>query len=112
MLVMPFSQMNDGDRDGIPNVVLEAMSAGLPIIAGDAGSVSEVISEKTGYLLKNTDPETISNVVLSALSDIQKTIDKTKQAQLMIKEKFNRKLLVKERVKLLSNVKSGDRYVK
>ncbi|MFG5778640.1 glycosyltransferase [Comamonas sp. J-3] len=40
--------------DGLPNVILEAMSAGLPIIAPDVGGISEaVIDGETGYLIPN-----------------------------------------------------------
>ena len=38
--------------DGLPNVVLEAMGYGLPVIAPDVGGVREaVVSGKTGWLI-------------------------------------------------------------
>lgn len=41
-------------RDGMPNVVLEAGSVGLPIVASNIGGVSEVvIDDKTGLLVDN-----------------------------------------------------------
>ena len=43
----------DGDRDGIPNCVLEAFSVGTPVIASDLAGIAEaVINEKTGLLVK------------------------------------------------------------
>jgi glycosyltransferase involved in cell wall biosynthesis len=38
-------------HDGIPNVILEAMSHGLAVIAPDVGSISEVVNGETGILL-------------------------------------------------------------
>ncbi|MFV3307174.1 glycosyltransferase [Pseudomonas sp. NY15181] len=40
--------------DGLPNIILEAMGAGLPVIAPDIGGISEaVLDGKTGYLVPN-----------------------------------------------------------
>lgn len=38
--------------DGLPNVLLEAASAGLPIVAPMVGGISELISEETGFPIK------------------------------------------------------------
>lgn len=40
--------------DGLPNIILEAMSRGMVVIAPDIGGISEVIEDgKTGYLIQN-----------------------------------------------------------
>ena len=40
--------------DGLPNVILEAMGWGLPVIAPDVGGVSEAVRDgETGYLVSN-----------------------------------------------------------
>jgi glycosyltransferase involved in cell wall biosynthesis len=40
--------------DGLPNVILEAMGWGLPVIAPDVGGVSEAVRDgETGYLVPN-----------------------------------------------------------
>ncbi|HEY4310980.1 MAG TPA: glycosyltransferase [Pirellulales bacterium] len=41
--------------DGLPNVLLEAMGAGLACVAPDVGGISELISAQNGYLVGRTD---------------------------------------------------------
>lgn len=51
--------------EGLPLVIIEAMSMGLPVIATDVGGVSElVINNKTGFLLEHSDPRQIADAVL------------------------------------------------
>jgi len=40
--------------DGMPNVLLEALSLGLPVVASDTGGINEIIKDgKTGFLVKD-----------------------------------------------------------
>lgn len=42
--------------DALPNVVLEAMAVGIPVVATDVGGVSKLVQhEKTGFLIHSTD---------------------------------------------------------
>ena len=50
MLVVPSVVHTNGDRDGIPNVIMEALSCGMPVVATDVCGVGEVIRNgETGY---------------------------------------------------------------
>lgn len=41
----------DGDRDGVPNVVVEALACGLPVVATDAGGVADAVTDDVEGLL-------------------------------------------------------------
>lgn len=41
--------------DGLPNVLLEIASAGLPIVASSVGGVSDIVNTETGYPVDMTD---------------------------------------------------------
>jgi L-malate glycosyltransferase len=57
-------------NEGIPNVVLEAMAAGKPVVATDTGGCSEaVVDGVTGFLVAAGSPETLAERVLRLLQD-------------------------------------------
>lgn len=60
----------DGDRDGIPNVLLEAMAAGVAVVATDAGGIAEVVVDgRTGLLCPAGDVERIASSLARLLGD-------------------------------------------
>lgn len=57
--------INVSYSEGLPVTMMEAMSCGLPVIAGDVGGISEIVeSEKNGYLFpKNIDSLTLGEFI-------------------------------------------------
>ncbi len=52
--------------EGFPNVLLEAMASGLPIITTDVDGVSEIIQEgNNGYIIPPRSPEKIAEAVIN-----------------------------------------------
>lgn len=64
VLVAPSIVDKTGDRDGLPNVVLEAMACGRPVIATGVGAIeSAVIHEETGLLTEPGDGESLAAAI-------------------------------------------------
>jgi glycosyltransferase involved in cell wall biosynthesis len=58
--------------EGSPNVVLEAMAAGLPIAANSVGGVPEILEENvTGLMVPPRNPEAMAKAILRILSDAE-----------------------------------------
>ena len=56
--------------EGSPNVVLEAMAAGLPIAATAVGGVPEILEEGvTGLMVPPGDPQALADAMLRILRD-------------------------------------------
>lgn len=56
--------------EGTPMVILEAMAAGVPVIASDVGGIGEIIEDsRTGLLIKPRDPGAIVESVKALLDD-------------------------------------------
>ncbi len=60
-------EAGNGDRDGIPVALMEAMAVGLPVVTTDAGAIPELV-EGAGYLVDQRCPDAIARA-LSELAD-------------------------------------------
>ncbi len=60
----------DGDRDGLPNVLLEAASQGLCCLASDVAAVRELLSHgETGWLVPPDEPGRLAAAILHLAGD-------------------------------------------
>src|SRR5262249_10143082 len=68
--VVPSIVDQSGDRDGLPNVVLEAMACGLPVIATNVGAIKAAVKHlKTGILVRPEDPGSLADAVTQLATD-------------------------------------------
>jgi glycosyltransferase involved in cell wall biosynthesis len=62
--------MPNGDRDGIPNVVMEAMAAGVPVVASAVSGIPEAIADGVnGRLVVPRRPDLLADALSELLSD-------------------------------------------
>lgn len=63
MDVQPSVVAADGDRDGIPNVLLEAMASGLPVVSTPVSGIPEVLNDRNSELVAPGDPGAIAATI-------------------------------------------------
>jgi colanic acid/amylovoran biosynthesis glycosyltransferase len=69
ILVAPSITTHDGDQEGIPNVLKEAMAMGLPVISTWHSGIPELVNHgKTGYLVPERDVASLTQCLIE-LSD-------------------------------------------
>lgn len=72
LFALPCRVDRRGDRDGIPVALMEAMSCGLPVIAGDLPAIRELVEDGvTGLIHDGNDPRALADqlALLGARSD-------------------------------------------
>ncbi|MDH5564162.1 MAG: glycosyltransferase family 4 protein [Nitrospirota bacterium] len=70
VFVLPCQIAEDGDRDGVPNVLVEAMAMGLPVVSTAIASIPELIhDDHNGILTPQHDPESLAEALGLLLQD-------------------------------------------
>jgi glycosyltransferase involved in cell wall biosynthesis len=92
------------ESEGLPNIVLEAMACGTPVLAAPVGAIPDVIiHEETGFLLNNTTKTEIAEAIIQALqSRLLKEI--SKNARTLVEHAFSYESAVRRYSEILSSI--------
>jgi glycosyltransferase involved in cell wall biosynthesis len=96
IFVMPSIITENGDRDGIPTVILEAMAMGIPVAATSVAGIPEVvIDSQTGVLIEPGSAAALAEaiVMLTENNELRRRLGQNGSA--LVRERFDRKSNVK-----------------
>jgi glycosyltransferase involved in cell wall biosynthesis len=90
IFVFPSIETTSGDADGVANVLIEAATYRLPIIATDAGSASELVeNNRTGLVVPQKDPHALAKAIEFLLDNQLMGQDMAEKAFELVREKFD-----------------------
>jgi glycosyltransferase involved in cell wall biosynthesis len=100
--------------EGTPNVVLEAMAAGRPVVATRVGGVPELIADGiNGLLVEPGDVEGLARAITRLLNDPDLAQRLASAGQQMVKQKYGCKHIVSQLEQLYCDAvaahRSGER---
>lgn len=79
-------------HEGLPNVILEAMSSGLPVVATDVGGISSVVRNgETGFLSRKRDSGEYAGLLLQAFKIKESLGDRAKR---LVEGEYTTKIVV------------------
>lgn len=82
--------------EGLPNIVLEAMACGTPVLATPVGAIPDIIKDgETGFLLQSKDPKHISEKIVALLEEPNLLEKVSKNAYKLVRKNFNEKETIK-----------------
>lgn len=73
LFILPSRIATDGDRDGLPNVLMEAASQHLPILSTPISAIPEFIVTGTHGLLSQDDPASLASAISDMAADPRNT---------------------------------------
>jgi glycosyltransferase involved in cell wall biosynthesis len=88
--VLPAVLGGDGDRDGIPNVILEAMAMELPVVSTAHSGIPEVVQDGyNGLLVQPADEVALADAIASLLHNPELRRQLGQNGCRMVNEKFD-----------------------
>lgn len=91
MFALPIEVAKDGDSDGLPNVILEAMARNCAVISSRCAAVEEaVIHGETGLLIDSGDCKTLIAALREYKNNVAKREKMAKAARIFVSENFDR----------------------
>lgn len=87
LFVQASQVMADGDRDGIPNSLMEAMASGLPVVATSVGGIPEVVRDNiSGLICHNNESEELAKALRQLIEnpDLRETLGQNAKKQMSV----------------------------
>ena len=99
----------DGDRDGVPNVLVEAMACGLPVVATAVAGIPELVAhERNGLLVPPQNPEALAGALAALLDDAAKREQYGAMARYTVVESFDLRAAARELAALFGRRPTND----
>lgn len=92
MFAAPCRVGSDGNADGLPTVLLEAMAVGLPVVAGDVTGISEAVRNdgpRTGFLIPPDDVAALVDALKAAVAPSLDRAELARNARALVEAEYN-----------------------
>ena len=87
---LPCRVLDNGDRDGLPNVLMEAMACGLPVITTPVSGIPEIIHDgHNGTLVPPNDAKALADAIQRISSDSMLARNLGRAGRLTVLEHFD-----------------------
>lgn len=104
MFVLPCVISRNGDRDGIPNVMIESLAMHTPVVSTTVSGVPEIIKNNiTGITVEQRNSQQLADAIVRLINNPGLAYDYTINGRKLVEAKFDIKRNVRELVSILIN---------
>ena len=90
MLTAPCVVTDTGDRDGIPNVIIEALSQGMPVVATNVSGIGEIVLHNvTGLLVAQRDPRALADAIRTLATRREQALAMAEEGKRLVRRLFD-----------------------
>ncbi len=89
VFALPSRVASDGDRDGLPNVLMEAASQRLPLLSTPVSSIPEFITHETHGLLSPSEPEAFAAALIRVAANPKDAAIWARAAEARLRSEFS-----------------------
>ena len=101
-VVLPSIITDDGENEGIPVALIEAMSYGIPVISTGTGSIPELLGDGSGLTANQRDPEALAFSIERLMKDKHLYVQISGKGKDKIREEFSLDYTAEKLQKLFS----------
>lgn len=89
IFVLPCVVSADGDRDGLPVAIIEALACGVPVVSTHVTAVGELIEDgRTGLLVNQRDSQALADALHSLIANESQRLAMGKEGRARVLEEF------------------------
>mgnify|MGYP000406843622 CR=1 FL=1 len=90
LFVLPSRIAKSGDRDGLPNVLMEAQAHRLPVVSTRVSAIPELVTDgETGLLVEERDPKALAEAIARLMDDPALALRLAEAGERRVREKFS-----------------------
>jgi len=104
-VVLPSIVTDDGEKEGVPVALMEAMAYGIPVVSTNTGGIPELLSNGAGMIVREKDGRHLADAVERLIEDEKLAREIGERGRRKVDEEFN----LHKNVNLLVKMIKGER---
>lgn len=105
IFLLPSKTAADGDMEGIPVALMEAMAVGLPVVSTFHSGIPELIeNDVSGWLVKEDDAEALAETLLKLSEGAVDVAPVVAAARQKVETEFNQHIAYRELAQILEQM--------